>query len=169
MKRLLRKHEAAHPRCEALATLAWSEAHTNLSVSRRLASQDEVQLHFLCTAGALHSNQKRKQSNGLLSFLSRVDKKDAYFVSGLRYICKYILTFIDTEPLLRADWSLSGQVRKGQCRLLLWHWFFHGIENGTSASRESTNRLGWVDRFAMHLDALPPRFWSRNSKTDTPP
>ena len=34
MKRLLRKHEAAHPSREALATLVWSEAHTNLSVSR---------------------------------------------------------------------------------------------------------------------------------------
>ena len=46
----------------AAALPPWSEAHTNLDLSRRLASQDEVLLHFSCTAGALHCNQKRKSS-----------------------------------------------------------------------------------------------------------
>jgi len=61
MKRLLRKHEAV--RCTVKHSLRSREAkHTNLDLSRRLASQDEVLLHFSCTIGAHHCNQKRKSS-----------------------------------------------------------------------------------------------------------
>ena len=75
MKRLLRRHEAARPRREALANCYAIFARVkrsacNLSVSRRLASQNEVLLHFSCTAGALHCNQRKKDT--FTQFLIRI-------------------------------------------------------------------------------------------------